>query len=114
MGTNYYWFKEDKCKCCKREYPAIHIGKSSAGWVFALHVYPEEGLHNLEDWKLRWATKDSYIEDEYGRVIDIEMMLEIITNRIWKGDLLRRNPMDNDFCVGRGKGTWDYCIGEFS
>lgn len=38
MGTNYYLHSQDPCEHCGRSYPELHIGKSSAGWVFALHV----------------------------------------------------------------------------
>ena len=36
MGTNYYL--NDR-----------HIGKSSAGWYFALHIYPEENINSLDE-----------------------------------------------------------------
>jgi len=48
MGTNYYLVKNERppCPCCERTYvqERLHIGKSSGGWCFALHVIPEMGM----------------------------------------------------------------------
>lgn len=119
MGTNFY-LEED----------GTHIGKSSGGWCFSLHIYPENGINSLEDWKKEWAGKQ--ISDEYGRLLSEEEMLGIITNRNWnsckeKSDAflrqnhavrgpnnLLRSEVDGIHCVGHGDGTWDYCIGDFS
>ena len=37
MGTNYY-LETDACDKCGRGDGPLHIGNSSAGWCFALHV----------------------------------------------------------------------------
>ena len=54
MGTNYYLHEPptNKCEHCGRqdEKEPLHIGKSSVGWVFALHIIPEMGIEDLEDW----------------------------------------------------------------
>jgi len=136
MGTNYYIENQPPCVCCGRPYEEKHIGKSSAGWCFALHVYPEEGINNLEDWKKYWIGKP--IKDEYGAEISHAKMLQIITKRTWgrEEDLpngyrswavfdeknysmagpngLRRSQTDGHHCIGHGKGTWDLIVGEFS
>ena len=137
MGTNYYITIEKDCPTCGigKSIEEIHIGKSSGGWCFSLHVIPERNIHNLEDWKKFWRGKT--ITDEYDRVIPEEEMLDIITNRYWTKDTgnplgynswsefhemnhsvlgpnnLLRHKLGNH-CVGHGEGTWDYIPGEFS
>jgi hypothetical protein len=111
MGTNYYLEETPPCECCKRPYDSIHIGKSSAGWVFSLHVIPGE-IENLDQWKERWSKEGVRIFDEYGERFTPDEMLHVITNRNHPRGLLRHE-------VGRrlyrhGEGTWDYILGEFS
>jgi hypothetical protein len=81
MGTNYYWYEKPACACCERPYEPLHIGKSSAGWCFSLHIYPGKNINNLDDWKYLLSKVDSYILDEYDREITFSEMLEIITVR---------------------------------
>lgn len=136
MSTNFYWIKEAKpaCECCKRPYEEerLHIGKSSAGWCFSLHVMPDDGISTLDDWRVKWATPGSFIEDEYGDVLTPAQMLTRVTERGWttpstwtardyeanhaapgpKG--LLRHRLDGRHCIGHGDGTYDYIVGEFS
>jgi hypothetical protein len=132
MGTNYY-LRRKPCKECKRLEDELHIGKSSAGWCFGLHVIPEEGLSNLKDWVEKW--KEGTIFDEYGRQIKHLEMLDIITNRGFGyrehnqeeernfhkmnhsepgPNNLVRSKIDRVHCIGHGLGTWDFITGEFS
>jgi len=139
MGTNYYVFDDSQfCECCGRGGIERHIGKSSAGWVFALAVCPDDGLRTFDDW--REYLKRKHIEDEYGSQITYGEMLSRITNRgrddsCWdrkpygydswenfhaqnhsvrgpKG--LLRSEIDGRHCVGHGEGTWDYHSRGFS
>ena len=138
MGTNYYLMQE-KCEHCMATPKKRHIGKSSAGWCFSLHIYPNEGVRSLGDWR-RWFDKEgTYIRNEYGEDISVPQMLSIITERHWKGnggppphpykswiDFHNRNhtrpgpngllraSVDGTHCVGNGTGTYDYIIGDFS
>ena len=116
MGTNYYWHEDKKpaCKCCEREYDqkVLHIGKSSVGWCFSLHVHPEDGIEVLGDWIRKW-NRSGYIEDEYGRIINCTEMYDIITDRSWPSGL-ERHHVDSVYCLGHGLGTYDYLVGEFS
>lgn len=144
MGTNYYFHERPDCTCCGRPYEPLHIGKSSAGWCFALHVIPEEGIHDLPDWIGRWwARPDSVIRNEYGEVVGADKMEAIIKARgrntdwdsAWwaQGDYyssedhfhrmnqsqrgpkgLLRATIDGRHCIGHGAGTWDLITGEFS
>ena len=131
MGTNYYFHSDKQCKECGREVEGVHIGKSSGGWCFSLHVMPEEGINTWKDWLDMFANyKDSYIRDEYGQLIKLPEMISIVAERKWnsrrswsKKDLvdnhaepgpngLVRHKVDGH-CVGHGDGTYDYIKGGF-
>lgn len=112
MGTNYYLEQEKPCPCCKRGYEQKHIGKSSGGWAFALHIIPEEGINDLEDWRKAWEGKT--IVNEYGAVITEKEMMQTITKRTYMGRQINRSVIDNNHCVGHGDGTWDLILGCFS
>jgi hypothetical protein len=75
MGTNYYEII-DCCDKCGRGSEDIHIGKSSAGWTFSLHIIPSVGLNSWKDWKRR--LKSSVIKDEYGNVITLKELDALI------------------------------------
>ena len=79
MGTNFYVTEEAPCDKCGRGGSLRHIGKSSAGWCFSLRIYPEDGIHTLDDWKKFWEGK--HIENEYGEAFSIKDMLVCITKR---------------------------------
>lgn len=127
MGTNYYWHPGPPCEKCGLLKEGLHIGKSSAGWCFALHIIPEEGIGSLADWKEKFKT--GYIRDEYDESHTVEEMLERITERgrddvliverarEASGELGPKNLIRHRIgygCVAHGEGTWDLVIGEFS
>lgn len=107
MGTNYYHFDEPACTQCNRKFKPTHIGKSSYGWVFALHVDEWEGVNCLDDWKARFQT--GHIYDEYERPLTPEQMIKIIED---KQDG-QRHPFSDSRCVGRDE-FCDYITGDFS
>ena len=107
MSTNYYLYTKEPCKCCSRPYEPIHIGKSNAGWAFALHVIPSQNINTLEDWIKLWSLPGSYIENEYGERISTKAMYDIITARAFAF-------RSTDEYARRGPGSWDYILGEFS
>jgi hypothetical protein len=138
MGTNFYYL-ENTCPHCKRGEHERHIGKSSGGWCFSLHVYPEDGVNDLPDWEKLFEKPGSIIKDEYGDVVSVKDMLEWITRREGKpwprsypemysswDDFHRKNHSmegpkgllryvrDGARCLGHGQGTWDLLVGEFS
>ena len=131
MSTNYY-LHTTPCSCCGRDDPALHIGKSSGGWCFSLHVTEE--ITSLEDWKQEF--KNGVIKDEYDRVLTHEEILAVITERSWPNrsfsgwpyktasEFYEKNyaePGPNNLlrhklggsCVGHGEGTWDLISSEF-
>lgn len=113
MGTNYYYHEKPACRECGRDHDARHIGKSSGGWCFSLHVERpgDDGPHDLKDWLALFKTPGSVIKDEYGVEISANDMVRVITRR--SPDLLR-HTIGNGLCIGHGEGTWDYLVGEFS
>jgi hypothetical protein len=132
MGTNFYHYRQKPCPICGRNYDPRHIGKSSAGWTFSLHVYPDEEINGLDDWIELWDNDESEIRDEYGEVVPVPEMLDRITRRSnaplhkWTvADFidnhaepgpngLARHRVDGHHCIGHGTGTWDIMVGEFS
>lgn len=91
MGTNYYFSTKKYRDMPRVEYTeneygdgirGIHIGKSSMGWCFSLHVYPEYNINILEDWKNIINNDDEgLIVDENGDIISVDDLIEIITSR---------------------------------
>ena len=144
MGTNYYWHNKRPCPTCGHAEEPIHIGKSSAGWCFSLHVYPDDldlKIHDLDDWREKFAIPGTHVEDEYGRRVAPEEMLKEISGRElgkrWRRGRsfsgytseghfhaqnhsergpkgLLRHAVDSRHCIGHGRGTWDLIVGEFS
>lgn len=114
MGTNYYLHKKEDCECCGRPFPPLHIGKSSGGWCFSLHVIPEDNIRTLDDWRHLWMAEGTLIRNEYGERISVDEMEKTITKRSWRGNFPTRHDLDGYHCIGHGEGTWDYIVGEFS
>lgn len=114
MGTNYYLHTKPDCECCGRSFEPLHIGKSSGGWCFALHVMPKDNINTLDDWRNLWATPGAFIRNEYGGKISIADMELTITKRLWRGEFPQRHNLDGSHCIAHGSGTWDYIMGEFS
>ncbi len=133
MGTNFYFYPPN-CDACNRddETGTLHIGKSSAGWCFSLHVMPDLGINNLEDWKKLWEERPRWtIKDEYGRTATRAQMLLAITGRNrpdpvpadfdYAGNYaepgpnnrIRHKVTETNHCVGHGDGTWDLLEGDF-
>jgi hypothetical protein len=111
MGTNYYLVEqEEKCPHCGRadEGKRLHIGKSSAGWVFALHVIPEEGLNCLLDWERKFQEPGWKILDEYGRETEAVWLQTLIAGKAAAGKRER-----SSWCLGND-GTCDLLPGVFS
>lgn len=113
------------------EPPRLHIGKSSGGWCFCLHVYPDDhGLpKDLDGWME--AFDRGTIVDEYGVVQDPTFMLAWISDRpgkeppVWGAAEYRmnnavpgprglvRHAIQDGHCIGHGDGTYDLIVGEF-
>ena len=97
MGTNYYLHNEQPEFTPK--FTPIHIGKSSAGWYFSLHTYPEIGLNSWEDWKncldKNINNYNAHIENEYEDKLLISEFISIVERSrrdyCWEEESLRQN-----------------------
>jgi hypothetical protein len=135
MGTNYYLIENvtaAACPTCGKQHKEpwrYHIGKSSAGWCFAIHVDEDEGIQSLDDLLPKFIDKRYRIEDEYGEILTAVEMCQIIMARYnskanFTPEFLAQNfamvgtnnmlRATHQFCAGHGDGTWDYYTGEFS
>ncbi len=121
MGTNYYLHKT-ACRCCGHKPEPIHIGKSSAGWCFMLHVIPGE-IEGLSDWLRLMMEANTIIVDEYNAIISPEEMRKIIMERTPWSTIIDEPCFDKKVRLLRsegshvkkhGSGTYDYIIGDFS
>lgn len=124
MGCNYYWYPKPPCPHCGLldEARKLHIGKSSFGWRFGLHVREplrtyDEIPANLDEWKKLFELPGCFIVDECGKAVTPQEMLDIIINRNdhrAEGRELRRRPLDW-WCIANAKdGDYDLVIGDFS
>jgi len=78
MGTNYYAVDAESLS---GEASNLHIGKSSGGWCFGLHVVPSLGLNSWNEWYEFLVCKGYEIQDEYGGVIPVAKLVDVITKR---------------------------------
>lgn len=83
MGTNYY-LRSQRCGHCGHLPGDVHLGKSSLGWCFSLHVIPECGVNDLES-MIKWLTKSifdgSKIVSEYEEQKTLSEFLDVVTKR---------------------------------
>jgi hypothetical protein len=132
MMSNYYLIKGTHEKICPhcgsttKELVKLHIGKSTVGWCFSLHVIPEDGINSLDDW-IQLFEHFKIIDEENNEVHPSDMIRKITNRRgisyndeyikthgaIRGPDNLLRSKIDG-FCIGHGEGTFDYFIGDFS
>jgi hypothetical protein len=103
MGTNFFLESTAKLPTAFGR-PRLHIGKSSAGWCFALRVYPKflcdwpedtlDGVSlddhqpvNLGQWlglmEATAADGSARIVDDYGRVLSLMEIRSQIMDRSW-------------------------------
>lgn len=127
MGTNYYLLGKPSCSHCGRgPGRGLHIGTSSAGWAFSLHVYPHDHwrvedfdtsikcIETLEDW-LPLFDRFGVINEYEATVSSAAMIATITERKPWQGGQpLRRGDIDGYHTIAHGPGTWDLCTGEFS
>lgn len=114
MGTNYY-VVEDVCPHCNRGADKIHIGKSSGGWPFTVHVIPENGINSWQDWHT--FLKDKNIQDEYGRNVSLDELNELVVSKRMYGNaphVIEANIKYSQFRKGDPNTGDTLMTGEFS
>lgn len=137
MGTNYY-LHINACPTCQRGDGVVHIGKSSGGWCFSLHVadprlehdptfdalidQPEAlqavGLdgppRNFADWLLLILSSGADMRDEHGSEMrPAEMIRRIAFRGSGRSDPVE---MERNNAEPGPRGLWrhrinQYCIG---
>ena len=136
MGTNYYLHEQTACPTCGHEMEPLHIGKSSCGWCFSLHVNGDLEIKSLQDWIARWSKEGTIIKNEYGETVTPQEMLSVILERgretkdgspfgynSWDDfhnqnhsldgpNGLLRHRIDGGHCLAHGDGTYDLMLGE--
>lgn len=141
MGTNYYSVRREVAE--REDFhgeslsqlsvgeDVLHIGKSSGGWCFSLHVIPELGINSLRDWVVVFIDPERVMFNEYYERVGLEEIMGVITARSWRDrppwdeKQLARNYAEQGpnnlvrhrighHCIGHGEGTWDYITGHFS
>ena len=84
MGTNYYLHQKTALPEPDHEI-VLHIGRSSGGWCFSLHVMPERGINSLQDWidliEARTSAGLAVIKNEYDEEVSLQDLLGLITKR---------------------------------
>lgn len=144
MGTNYYLeYPECANDDVNSKMETRHIGKSSGGWYFSLHVYPSEGIHTFDDWLDEISSvlfRGGEIKNEYGDRIEFHEITDVVLNRksfkttstypnmFYRSERemlasnhaergingLLKHVADGRHCIGHGDGTVSHIVGDFS
>lgn len=100
MGTSYYLYLKSDYEIIRNYFKTrnnnnlfnigeydllssirINIGKSSSGWKFCLHIYPNHNINSFKDWHDILKNDEYIIVDEYNNVISLNEMINIITKK---------------------------------
>ena len=110
MGTNFYvkTGKMEKVICnygCEHLIEEeLHVGKNSYGWKFNLHIIPDKGINELEDW--RPILKSGKIFDEYDRAISYDEMIDYIVNK----EPMEYKECTDYLCTCDKRDGLNYCV----
>lgn len=90
MSTNYYAF--GPFPGGEPDGEGLHIGKTSAGWIFLGRAHDDLGLTSRASWSAFLSQPDVVIRNEYGREVPkAEMAETMAVRRGADGRLLRRH-----------------------
>lgn len=96
----------------RNDYPHLHIGKSSCGWCFTMHIIPELDINTWDDWQEYIMNHGIRICDEDDGDITMEELKDRVENRshdrpIGKPDDIFEKPaIAEKFDLYRGITTW--------
>ena len=82
MGTNYD-IRFHICSKCDR-YNEIHLGKSSAGWVFALNLNGKRHYSNwvgMKQFLKQEEMNGGQIYDEYGGKMKVKDFIDLVESK---------------------------------
>ena len=110
MGTNYYAVRKEPCVYDR----SIHLGKSSAGWLFLFEEHEE--IHTFPQF-VKWLednvdTGEWVLFDEYNKQITKEELLDLIEYK-QNDPRCKRNPDNFNYNVKNIDG-YRFTQGEFS
>ena len=116
MGTNYYAVKN---RPSVRE--PIHIGKSSAGWLFNFQRQNERWndpivvwntYNQVIDWLKKYTveSKDYVIMDEYDEIVSLDDFVEMVESQ-QKDEFCKNNP--DNFTYSMNVDGYRFSDGEF-
>lgn len=78
MGMNYHTYAGNSCSHCGRGDEEVHLGKSSVGWDFSLHLHPEF----YADWEsMKQWLKGRTIKNEHEAVYTHEQFVEMVERK---------------------------------
>lgn len=81
MGTNYYArIGPERCEACGRETERIHLGKSSAGWLFSFRHQPDHYV-DFPSFCAFLKRADVTVTDEYGDTVTPEELIRWIDEK---------------------------------
>lgn len=107
MSTNYYAF--GPFSGGEPDGEGLHIGKTSAGWVFLGRAHDELGLTSREAWTTFLEQPGVTILNEYGRDVPVTEMVETMAARRGSdGRLLHRHGFRT--ALGAHPGWADRCL----
>jgi hypothetical protein len=98
MGTNYY-VKSERCNCCDHKPDDFHIGKSSYGWYFTMHV--TYTITNFQDMLIFLVDNRYNIYNEYGDKVELEDIIRTICCR--SGNNTAENYYENSIYCELGQ-----------
>ena len=110
MGTNYYAVRKEPCVYDR----SIHLGKSSAGWLFLFEEHDE--IHTFPQF-VKWLednvdTGEYVLFNEYNERITKEKLLDLIESK-QNDPRCKRNPDNFNYNVKNIDG-YRFTQGEFS
>lgn len=122
INNGYIWhnqFYNTLEDLAKDYYEEIHVGKSSAGWVFLLHIHPDKNIYSLEDYCNIWYDPNIALYNEYDELISPKQLEHTICDRALEDDRLTQAEIkqfckENQCRYDASYGLFRYDLDEFT